>query len=82
MRRVDQGCHSDGIFSCPIARAAAIIGLIAITGCGPAGVGSVDFAQPPDVSKIGVPRKAEPTPDSHKQPDHPPSRKAPGFIPG
>jgi hypothetical protein len=82
MRRVDHALDPDTAFPGRIARAAALIGLLTVTGCGPAGVGSVDFAKPPDLNKIGNSRPSEPEPGTRPRPAREPSKKDAQFIPG
>jgi len=59
-----------------------LIVLLTVTGCTPAGVGSIDLAEAPDLNKIGASRKSEPSPGARKQPVRPASRKAAPTIGG
>ena len=74
MRRADHALDPGTALPRRIARAVTLIGLLAVTGCGPPGVGSVDFAEPPDLNKIGNSRPSEPEPGTRPRPARQPSK--------
>jgi len=84
MRRVDEVQAGDPDAPHPgrIVRAAVLIGLLGLAGCGSDGFGSVDIQSAPDVRKIGASPKSAPTPGARTKPTRAPSKKPVQVFPG
>ena len=82
MRRMNQFPHVDALPLGQTVRAAVLFGLLTVMGCGSDGLGSVDFAAPPDVAKIGATPRSEPAPGTRAKPTRAPSKKPVQVFPG
>jgi hypothetical protein len=82
MRRMNPFPHVDAPLLGGTVRAAALFGLLTVAGCGSDGLGSVDFAAPPDVAKIGVSPRSKPAPGTRAKRSRAPSKKPVQIIPG